>query len=91
METTNQASKGTGNRQIHRCQCGKRISRYATECRNCHKARMDKIHAEARAIVAKGVCPQCGASLRRNNALTGWWQCSKYGNGGTCSFQTFTE
>lgn len=54
--------------------------------------------AEAVAIVRTGKCPQCGRPLRRNLALTGWYQCSQYGAEGfradssspSCSFQTFT-
>ena len=55
----------------------------------------------ARAIVATGVCPDCGARLRRNSALAGWWQCGRFGvdlfrepeyqGDPTCNFQTFTE
>lgn len=85
---------------ITRCPCGKRISKYADECRFCHERRMAKIHAEAERIVAGGRCPKCGTGLRRNNALNGWWQCDRYGmdhfrrpeNRGTgdCSFQCFT-
>jgi hypothetical protein len=63
-----------------------------------HRARMARIHAEAAVIVATGKCPQCGQPLRRNLALTGWWQCSGYGAEGFrapgsthCNFQTFTE
>lgn len=63
------------------------------------QARIEKAHAEARAIVATGKCPDCGAALRRNLSLTGWWQCSQFGAEGfradaskpSCSFQTFTE
>lgn len=59
------------------------------------QARLD----EQRKIVMTGKCPQCGAALRRNLAITGWWQCSQYGADGfrvdsskpSCSFQTFTE
>lgn len=55
--------------------------------------------AEAKAIVATGVCPRCGRRLRRNLALTGWWQCSQLGAVGfraepdkpSCEFQTFTD
>ncbi len=62
------------------------------------KRKHDERLAGARAIVATGVCPTCGAKLRRNLALTGWWQCSQYGSDGfraddakpQCSFQTFT-
>ena len=62
------------------------------------KARREARLAEAIAIVNAGKCPLCGRSLRRNLALTGWWQCSQYGAEGfradssqpSCSFQTFT-
>jgi hypothetical protein len=55
--------------------------------------------AAAIRIVRRGDCPQCGARLRRNNALAGWWQCEQYGAEGfrkdsskpDCSFQIFTE
>lgn len=62
-------------------------------------ARIEAAHAAARLVVSTGKCPQCGASLRRNLALTGWWQCSQYGADGfradsgkpSCSWQGFTE
>jgi len=62
-------------------------------------AEIERRTREARAIVATGSCPQCGSGLRRNLALTGWWQCEQYGADGfrkdstrpSCSFQTFTE
>jgi ribosomal protein L37AE/L43A len=55
--------------------------------------------AEARAVVAADKCPRCGRPLRRNLALTGWWQCSQYGAEGfradasqpSCDFQIFAE
>lgn len=63
------------------------------------KAKREARVAEAKAIVATGVCPQCGCGLRRNLALSGWWMCQQYGSEGfrkddskpSCSFQTFTE
>lgn len=62
------------------------------------KAKQARLHAEARAIVAIGHCPECGQGLRRNRSLTGWWQCDGYGAEGfrkagskPCSFQTFTD
>jgi uncharacterized protein (DUF983 family) len=65
------------------------------------RQRQDEINkhtAEAIAIVQTGRCPQCGSGLRRNLALTGWYQCSQYGAVGfraddskpSCSFQCFT-
>lgn len=64
-----------------------------------HRAKMEALHAEAIAIVATGVCPQCGRKLKRNLSIAGWWQCSQYGaeqfrvdpSQPACSFQTFTE
>lgn len=63
------------------------------------KARIEKAHAEAREILKTGKCPRCGRSLRRNLALSGWWQCSQLGAEGfradasqpSCDFQMFTE
>ena len=60
---------------------------------------MAKIHEEARRIVAKGKCPDCGAGFKRNLALAGWVQCEQVGADGfrkdsdkpSCNFQTFTE
>jgi len=48
-------------------------------------------------IVRSGKCPQCGAGIRRNLALTGWYQCDQFGAEGfrkdsskpSCSWQTF--
>ncbi len=55
--------------------------------------------AEPRRIVATGTCTQCGSALRRNLALTGWWQCAQSGSVGfradaslpSCSWQGFTQ
>ncbi len=55
--------------------------------------------AAALAVVASGACPQCGSGLRRNLALTGWWQCEQYGAPGfrrdasrpACEWQGFTS
>lgn len=63
------------------------------------KAKRDARIAEAVAIVKTGKCPQCGAGLRRNLSITGWWQCEQLGAEGfrkdaskpSCSWQTFTE
>lgn len=84
---------------ISKCQCGKRKSQYANHCRNCAKKRHDEHLATARAQVATGKCPTCGAPLRRNSSMAGWWQCAQLGNEQfrmdparpSCSWQTFTE
>ena len=84
---------------MKRCKCGRRMSRYSIECKSCHAAKMDRLHEEARAIVATGKCPHCGSGLRRNLSITGWWTCEQFGaethrarpNDPDCSFQTFTE
>lgn len=52
-----------------------------------------------RSIVAKGKCLDCGADLKRNSALAGWWQCVQFGSEQfrkdptkpSCNFQIFTE
>ena len=67
--------------------------------RKASAARIAQQQAETRAVVATGCCPQCGGKLRRNSALTGWWQCAQYGAVGfradsskpACSWQGFTE
>lgn len=61
-------------------------------------ARMSAAIAKAIAIVNGGKCPDCGAGLRRNLALSGWWQCEQFGDGHfrkdqskpKCCFQCFT-
>lgn len=67
--------------------------------RNAHNDRMNALRAQAQIIVSTGRCPQCAASLHRNLALMGWWQCDRFGaegfrkdlTGESCSFQTFTH
>jgi ribosomal protein L37AE/L43A len=67
--------------------------------RDAYNARIDKIHAEVKAIVATGKCPTCGETLRRNSSMTGWWQCGQLGAVGfrknanlpSCNWQGFTE
>ena len=61
----------------------------------------EEIQARNRAILDTGKCPQCGAELVRNSALTGWYQCACYGNADRrkaeyrerpgCSFQMFID
>jgi len=66
------------------------------------KASMERIaraRTETRAVVATGKCPCCGAGLRRNLSLTGWWTCQQRGAEGfrvdsskpSCEWQGFTE
>ena len=67
--------------------------------RLANRQRMDAIHAKIRAVVATGVCPQCGSAVKRNLSLEGWWQCEQYGSEQfrvrpsqpSCSWQGFTE
>ena len=61
--------------------------------------RIKAAHEEVQAAVAAGRCPTCGAGLRRNLSLTGWWQCEQLGAVGfrvdpskpSCSWQGFTQ
>lgn len=67
--------------------------------RAAQKAALERAQQEARAVVMTGRCPACGAPLRRNLALLGWFQCAQYGAPGfrkdsskpACGFQCFTE
>ena len=84
---------------MSRCECGKRKSRNAGECRDCHKRKLEEHYAEARKVVEAGKCPKCGSGLRRNTSMTGWWQCEQLGaethrarpNEPPCSWQAFTS
>jgi len=66
--------------------------------REAAKARHDEYIAKARAVVATGKCPVCGAGIHRNLSLTGWWQCDRFGSPGfrkdetgpECNWQVFT-
>jgi len=61
----------------------------------------EETQARNRTILETGKCPQCGADLVRNTALTGWYQCACYGNADRrkaeyrerpgCSFQMFID
>ena len=50
--------------------------------RAARKARIAAAKAATAAVVATGKCPDCGAKLRRNLALTGWYQCEQFGADG---------
>ena len=77
----------------HRCKRAKTTERAASE------ARIQKAQADTRAIVAAGKCPICGARIRRNLSIAGWYQCEQLGAEGfrkdptkpSCSWQGFTE
>lgn len=63
------------------------------------RGRIRKAQEETRRIVAGGICPSCGAGLRRNTSMAGWWQCEQFGAKGhrkddnkpECNWQGFTE
>lgn len=65
--------------------------------RRASDERIARAKEETRAIVSSGCCPKCGGALRRNLALTGWWQCEQYGappfrarpEAESCSWQGF--
>lgn len=62
-------------------------------------ARIAKARAEVIQAVTSGRCPLCGAAVRRNWSLTGWWQCEQFGAEGfrkdstkpSCNWQGFTS
>jgi hypothetical protein len=63
------------------------------------KARIEAAQSATRAVVKAGVCPDCGSAIKRNLALTGWYQCVQFGaigwrldaNKPQCNWQGFTE
>lgn len=82
------------------CNCGRALAKHNLgRCKKCEVARSLALTDAANKIVATGVCPDCHSKLRRNWALTGWYQCEQYGavthrarpNEPSCSFQTFTR
>ena len=82
---------------VNKCECGRRMSKYASHCGPCVQEREAKRNAENRAILATGVCPKCGGKLKRNLSIFGWWQCEQLGAVGfrarpdqpSCSFEFF--
>lgn len=60
-------------------------------------ARMAQARAETLAGLQANLCPQCGAGVHHNLALTGWMQCDRFGSegfrkdptGAQCSWQGF--
>ena len=76
------------------CTCGKKMSRFASRCRTCHK-RVELVAARAfvRARDA-GTCPRCGALLAVNASLAGtaWLQCLTGARTPTpCGWQTLAS
>ena len=82
-----------------RCACGNIKSKWLSDCTQCASRKRIARISEACAIIEKGKCPTCGAGLRRNNSMAGWWQCEQLGadthrkdaSKPSCNFQTFTE
>jgi hypothetical protein len=70
----------------------------AAAARRAQAARIAQGHAATAAVLAANQCPVCGATVRRNLALTGWVQCAQYGApdfranaaAPSCSWQGFT-
>ncbi len=68
-------------------------------CPTCSKKRVAEIRATYWAIVQSGKCPDCGRALKRNTALSSWWQCEQYGeptrrkdpSAPECAFQCFVS
>jgi hypothetical protein len=60
------------------------------------QARAKATNAEIAKAINEG-CPCCGAKIRRNMSLTGWWQCEQFGavthrkdpSKPACSWQAF--
>jgi hypothetical protein len=77
------------------------MTRSTAADRKASAARIAAQQAATRAVVATGVCPECGTGLRRNLSLAGWWQCDALGlaqfrrpenrDKAGCNWQGFTE
>lgn len=84
---------------IVKCSCGRRMSKNSQRCTKCHNEHMEALYSKARAIVATGTCPDCGADLVHNTASAGWYMCARKGapgfrkdpTGASCDFQCFTQ
>jgi NAD-dependent SIR2 family protein deacetylase len=63
------------------CKCGKKISKYSSMCRKCHKESWLNHAAEFLRIRDGGKCPWCGRKLIPNISLAGsyWLQCEGLG------------
>ena len=78
--------------------CGKVIGKHARRCKSCGDKYETARKAHAARVIEAGKCPDCGP-LRRNLALSGWYQCAalgepsfrapEYRNAPACSFQIF--
>lgn len=80
-----------------KCACGRWMSKHSRSCNVCHAARMAEIKAGNSVHVLANRCPDCGAALRRNLSLTGWYECEQRGAVGfrkdaskpSCEFNCF--
>jgi NMD protein affecting ribosome stability and mRNA decay len=82
--------------------CGNqaRVSKYNSNgmCNPCRAKEREARLQHNQAIVQTGLCPDCGSKLKRNCAMSGWWQCEQFGseqfrarpNAPECNFQVFT-
>lgn len=67
-------------------------AKYAAE----QAAKQQQRQSEILRAIESG-CPECGAKVKRNLSMTGWWQCSQLGAEGfradpakpSCSWQMF--
>jgi hypothetical protein len=84
------------------CKCGKRMSKFSSTCRDCHKANMRKCAEAHVEHELRGTCPDCGSKLVFNNSLAGtrWFQCAQFGMNRDshgdrakpdCGFQTLAD
>ena len=62
-----------------KCECGRRMSKYAHRCKKCDAVRRAQLRAEYTKVLDAGKCPECGRQLKRNMAIAGWYQCEQFG------------
>ena len=85
--------------KVWKCKCGRRKAKLAMTCTKCAHEKHEQCVAKAKAIVGSNCCPDCGDELKRNLAMTGWYQCVQFGNedfrknpaAPSCGFQCFTS
>lgn len=67
--------------------------------RTASEARIKAAQIVAQNAIAENRCPDCGAGVHQNLALTGWVQCDRFGDGhfrrdqtgAKCFWQGFTR